>query len=414
MALSHQVKRELVSLPSFVTYGATPTYSVATTVQSVRDRNWTRAFKNSKEMLSALIKQGFLPTQPYTDTLQDVIRSKMVTFTGQLFRSQTNSTFAMSIIPGTPRQAVDPLTDPGIAQLYSTVLGQLQTRISGHGTNLIVSAHEAKSTVGMIGDAAQKLGLAYADVKKGKFLQAARRLGLASVPKGVRANRSAMNNWLEYRYGWRLVCLDIQSLMKTLYDSLTARPPLLRVTGFAASQSTTTSIAPGQSISTPNGYGLFTYTRTRKTEYAREVRGGYVYELQCVPLATGQSFGLLNLFTVIWESIPYSFVLDWLLNVGSVLEGITAFQGKTCKDGWINRSIESRMTETWSDMVAIPQPSGVAFYRSDTYNYVFGPAVERRFNRQPMGFTPTSLRIDLDLNVSRAVDAIALVKQRFC
>lgn len=401
-------RRELVSLPSFVTYGATPTYSVASLLESSRSRSWTRGFKNTEAMRKSLLANGYLPTLPYTDDLQETVRSKLVTFSGQLYADPA-STYAWAIIPGTPRTGVNVDTDPDVAASLAKVLGQLQSRISGHGTNLLVSAAEARQTVGMIGDAALKLAHAYRRVKRGKFLDAASMLGLPGVPRRVNKKASVMNNWLEYRYGWRLVVMDASSLMKTLYDSLTLRPPLLRVT--AKDEGTMHRVyAQGvQQLFMPNGVNIGSYTLTKDVVWDWSVRGGYVYQLESVPLATGQSFGLTNPATFAWEIIPYSFVVDWFTNVGSVLEGLTAFQGKTCKDGWIAKYLESRTTYKWSGLT---KSSSVVSMKCSALDQNFGPVKERRFSRVGTTFVPASLRLDVDLNVSRVIDAVSLIKQR--
>jgi len=115
----------------------------------------------------------------------------------------------------------------------------------------------------------------------------------------------------------------------------------------------------------------------------------------------------LNIASTVYELVPFSFVLDWVINVGSVLEGLTAFQGKTCKDGWLCSMITSRTSYTYENFV-----KGSGVYSLDPVQpFVTDDQVERRFVRKRMLFTPASLRIQLDLNVSRCVDSIALLNQ---
>lgn len=396
-----------VNFGSYVTYGAPRKWSTAYTRQSNRARNWERLFKTKREALVRLLAQGYLPTTRYTDDLQETVNSKVVTFKG-LFNTDPRSTYEWSIIPGYSRYPVSVSTDPMVASLVASVLANLQSKISGNGTNLLVSATEARQTIGMIGDAALKLSVAYRHVRHGNFRAGALALGLEKTPKRVSRRESFGNNWLQYRYGWRLVVQDIASLMKTLYDSLTTRPPVLRVTSWNANERNYTWNRGEHSWFLPSGEKLCTFNVTQRTQFLTEVRGGYVYQLENVALATGQSFGVVNYLTFAWETIPYSFVLDWIFNVGSVLEGLTAFQGKKFLDGWICKSIQSSTTHQWS---ALKKTSEV-FSMSDSGERLFGPVIERRFVRELTGFTPSSIRLDLNLNTARVTDAAALLKQQ--
>lgn len=407
MVTDSRKKVKYANLGSFSTYDAPRTWTVAETFSSSRSRSWTRMFKGRKAAMVQLLAQGFLPTTAYVDDLQEVVNSKVVTFSG-LLSADPRSTFVWSIIPATARYPVSVDTDAKVISLVASVQEKLQSKISGNGTNLAVTATEAEETVGMIGVAVKKLFTAYRHVRHGNFRAGALALGLQNTPKRVGRRESFGDNWLQYRYGWRLVVTDIASLMKTLYNVLSTRPPILRVTSWDANERIYSWNLGQRSLTMPNGTALCTYDLTQKTRFVVQVRGGYVYELQSVPLATGQSFGLTNPAVWAWEVIPYSFVLDWAVNVGSVLEGITAFQGKRCLDGWICKSIESSTEYFWSNL---KKSSGVTQMWDSGERY-FGPVVERRFARSAMAFTPSSLRLDLSLNTERVIDAISMLKQQ--
>lgn len=407
MASDERLVTKYAQLGSFVTYSAPRVWSTQIVYQSSRARQWVRNFKTRRAALVSLLEHGYLPTSYYVDDLQENVNSKPISFSGQL-SSDPRATYAWSIIPATPRHPVSAGTDTYLAKRVLAVQESLQSKISGNGTNLAVSASEARETVGMIGDAAKKLFTAYRHVRHGNFRAGALALGLQKTPKRVSRRESAGDNWLQYRYGWRLVVQDMVSLMETLHDCLTTRPPILRVTALSATDSYLAWDLGTKSLSLPNGNSLCTYNETKRTQFLMEARGGYVYQLECVGLATGQSFGLINPFTFAWEVIPYSFVLDWVVNVGSILEGLTAFQGKKQLDGWMSKSIESITTYQWSNLT---KSSGV-FSMVDSKERLFGPVRERRFVRGYMAFTPSQIRLDLDLNVKKVVDIACMLKQQ--
>lgn len=373
--------------------------------QSSRTRNWVRQFPGRKAMMVSLLQNGFVPTTSYTDDLQDVVHSKVVTVSGRL-NSAPNSIYFYSYVPVYNRTVVS-TADSQLLALVANVQSQLQSRISGHGTSVPVSISEAKKTAGMIGDAVSKLALAYRHVRHFKFKAAATALGLEKTPARVGRFKTPDENWLEYRYGWRLVVYDINSLMKTMYDVLSTRPPLLRVTATAKSQSYSTRSLGRVYVNLPNGTQAGSWSASETVEMNREVTGGYVFELESVAIANLTSFGLNNPFLWAWEMIPWSFVLDWIVNVGDILQGLTAFAGKTWRDGWLCKVIESKSKRFWTSPL---KASGVySFIGPDVVT--FGPQCERRFARAPMVFTPSSIRVSLDLNTSRAIDAIALLGQ---
>ena len=366
-----------------------------------RSRNWERLYKSRRDAMKQLATKGFLPTTTYVDNLSQSINSSVLLCEGRLY-ADPSSTFVYSFIPSTPRYPVDPLTDSTVASLVAGVQSDLASAASGHGASLPMTLLQAESTIGMIADAAKRLHDAYRKVRRGHFREAALLLGLPASPHGVRRSRKVSDNWLEYRYGWRLVCYDVQSYLRTLFDIM-HRPIYHRVQTTRRNLRDLVWDSSGLSITLPNGRRAFYYDQRKETNLLAEVRGGYVYELSCPGLATAEAFGLLNPFYVVWDAVPFSFVFDWFVNVGDCLAGLTAFAGKRCVDGWLCRMIQSRTTYRWYNQRA----GDVAVTRMP--RFVSEPVVARRFHRAPMRFTSPLPRFSFDLNVPRLLDAVSLL-----
>jgi len=388
----------------FGTYGTKPTMTPTDLSYTERARSWSRNFSSAKAARISLATNGYLPTLPYTDDLQQVIKGKLISAYGRLY-SDPRSIFEWHFRYSANRIYVDPY-DGEMNTLVADVQSKLQGKVSGEGLNAAVSAYEMTKTCTMIGDAVFSLGKAYRDARRGRWASAARELGLAKSPPGVRPGRSFASNWAEYRYGWRTMVMDVDSLLKTLYTQLNTRPPIYRVTAMSTKLGRWTW-PKTWTFNLPNGIvDAIRVTGFEVDEITRTVRGGYIYELESVPLATGQAFGLLNPATFAWEIIPFSLVADWFVNVGDVLEGLTAFQGKRCLAGWLNREIESRRSTFWTSAV-----KGAGISSLDPgISCVIPEQTERRFRRSPMGFTPSSLRVNIDLNISRVLDGLAFMK----
>jgi hypothetical protein len=376
-----------------------------------RDRTWSNNFKTNKLRLQTLLSQGYLPTTQYTDNLQQVVSSAQCHLYGRLY-SDPRSTFDWWFVPVQNRASVT-TDDATLGGMVAPALEKLQTKVSGEGANLPVTLVEVESTVKMLYGAAQKLLISWSHVRRGEYLRAAQALGLNRVPRRVTPRRTAEENWLEYRYGWRLVVMDMESYMKTIWLLLRDKPIVHR----ASVKAEKLSAGAGYPLSyriplSPDGWtNLASVQENVDLEFYRRVDVGYIYQLESVALSGSQSLGLLNLATVAWEIIPASFVADWALNVGSVLEGLTAFQGKKFLDGWVCKTIESRRTVTWSNPL-----------RDAAYSVVLGgiapksfpKQIERRFVRNALGgFVHSSLRLEFDMSISRTLDLLSLIDQVF-
>lgn len=397
---SRTVRRE--AMVGWSTYNALVPWYPATTYQMNRARLWSTQFSSRKKMLQSLMLNGYLPTLPYTDNMAHVVNSKVVDLYGQLY-ADPRSVFEWHIIPNAGRVPVDAF-DGNMNTLALMVQSKLQSKVSGHGFNTAVTAAEFGKTAGMISDRARSLYSAYRHARRGQWSAAARQLGLGETPKNVRNSRKFDENWLEYRYGWRLVVTDIESLMKTLYDAIVTRPPVIKQSAMEM-RSYTQRTPISETLRAPNGTNIATVTGYKETTFKLVVRGGYLYQMESVPLATGQAFGLLNPFVVAAELIPFSFIVDWFVNVTDILEGLTAFVGKTYLDGWLCREIESSTDVYWTSVVKSPD----IYSLSPGTTYTAMGQKDRKFDRRKMVFTPSQIRLEINLNLQKAIDALTLV-----
>lgn len=126
-------------------------------------------------------------------------------------------------------------------------------------------------------------------------------------------------------------------------------------------------------------------------------------------LSTLQQLGVTNPLLLAWELVPYSFIADWFIPVGDYLQSLDRFLGKEFVKGCISKTIQ---TTSRTKLKAL---------RSTNYWYTFElkscpeSLYRIRFhNRTPYSsFPSTSLpTIDVNLNCSRMVDALSLLKQR--
>lgn len=61
-------------------------------------------------------------------------------------------------------------------------------------------------------------------------------------------------------------------------------------------------------------------------------------------LAFATALGLTNPALIVWEKVPYSFVVDWLFPVGNLLSAFTSTLGLSFKGGCVTKRVTSKMS----------------------------------------------------------------------
>lgn len=192
------------------------------------------------------------------------------------------------------------------AKLYGT---------AGLGVDLV----EYRQSVSMIVSTVGTLAKAFREVKHFRFGNASDLLRMKFIPKGVSLHKSAANNWLEFHFGWSPLLADIHDSCEVLNNPLNsftvergrAREPYVG----------TYSHDFGSGIGTGTAQGWI---------YAQQ--GARVKAVTGAGLHTLDQLGVINPLSLAWEVIPFSFVVDWFVNVGEFLGSLTDFAGITLED----------------------------------------------------------------------------------
>lgn len=127
--------------------------------------------------------------------------------------------------------------------------------------------------------------------------------------RDVHRNSLLLQQWLEARYGWRLLLYDIQDISKTISDwdeKLLVRTK--ERTGY------TKTLTEDRSYSVSGGAADFNYSDIREVEIG--VRGSIIADFVPSRIA-------LNPFVTGWEVVPYSFVIDWFFSIGKAIDAIS-------------------------------------------------------------------------------------------
>jgi hypothetical protein len=182
------------------------------------------------------------------------------------------------------------------------------TKLKDQKINLGVALAEAQQTANLIGSTATRLSRSVTAFRKGRWKQGASELGLSL--------KKAPNNWLELQYAWKPLFADVHGAMSEL-----ARAP---VGAFALTVKATEREVLTEVVEVNNNHRYDSY------QDLSQMRGQFV-RLDFPP---GNQFfaalgiaGVTNPLEVIWEKVPFSFVVDWFLPIGGALHVLDATEG---------------------------------------------------------------------------------------
>lgn len=278
------------------------------------------------------------------------------------------------------------------------LLAKLRNKVVGHSFDMGVSLAETDKLAGTVSGTLKNLSFGVVDLLSGNYARFARRFGTS--PPGLKTSRrlrtlDISGRYLEMRYAVVPALNDVFEASKA-FETLSNGP---RQQTFKASRRK----------QGPNGFYNTNYCRVNQVVTAQRT---YTYEMY-EELSAFRQMGLGNPLTILWERIPWSFVVDWFCPIGSYLSLIG--QVPFMKGRWL---VTSSMR--WSSSGSYPMDPAVAglvtSYKPST---PIPNADWSVFNleRKVMGSPPTvprpSLRVAGAVQGVRVWNAIALAHQVF-
>lgn len=261
-------------------------------------RQWGGGDASAAEKASGV----FLP-HPYS-TLNQRINSPKIKWMNRLNDPNTyHEGYVQDLFGVIPRPS-----DPWTSNHWNALVSELYADVKGGDFNASVASAQLGQTLGGMANAATRIYRAYRSALKGHLRDAA--VALTGANKNHLSNNAATkemaSNWLQLQYGWLPLLGDVHSGTELLANYL--HLPITRVVRARKQVSTSSSFS--------HDYWHW---------------GGCKLRHRCQIIAiltedvTGyQTLGLTDPFSVAWELVPYSFVLDWFLPIGPWLEAATA------------------------------------------------------------------------------------------
>lgn len=213
----------------------------------------------------------------------------------------------------------------------------------------------------------------------------------------ISAGLSTANAWLAYRYGVRPLISSVDGMIKEMRRNV---KPTRQTTRAKVNDQGSVTITGGVDVD-----GHHTRWAGLKTE---------TYEVRCmsideVAIDTWDQGGLSakSLLTLPWELVPYSFVVDWLANVGDYIGALAqgffpSSLGQCQTEKWLYSESRST-TSTWMDYPKYGTPG--------TATAVFDAFIKQRYTAlsRPGIVVRSDFRFD---SATRLADSIALIGQQ--
>ncbi|DAD51850.1 TPA_asm: maturation protein [ssRNA phage Gephyllon.2_12] len=281
-----------------------------------------------------------------------------------------------------------------VSRLFNEAQVKALGKLADQKINLAVALAEGRKTCEHILSTAMRVSNAYRALRKG-------RLGEVADILGVKPNK-AHKSWLEYKYGWMPLLMDVKGAAEALAQQQLGRPLKFSVSSKASSAVKYSGVVPF----TPAGGGP-SVNGVRALAGSLEVRVKIYAELTSPHVSAAQQLGLTNPMLVAWELVPFSFVFDWFISVGDYLKSLTALQGVTVRKAMKSLVIDMNAT--------VADPSTVTFdgrYRWDT-GLIQCEAKLRQYQRRSFGvdvfelYPPSNL---MSLDATKLITSLALLQ----
>jgi hypothetical protein len=266
----------------------------------------------------------------------------------------------------------------------------------------LTSVAELPKTLSLIASVLQRLRQVRQGCKRGNLRLITRALGVRHT-KGVNRRawlkKSLEERWLEFRYGISPLVYDVQGAVKALDPDRDLTPRLVSRATRRDVQKSGTVVNRDQTW-----YGLFKYTFANTEDIQVRAYCHYKADMTYLP---ARDFGLTELPLTAWELVPFSFVVDWFVNIGDWLEALTPKLGiKILSEGYtVKRKLLSLRTVSWTKQTV----SGNSYDASGSFLNSVDECERLNVYRVPyIDILYTIPPVNIKINVKRAIDAIAL------
>lgn len=234
---------------------------------------------------------------------------------------------------------------PVIVELYNAarpgVINKLISRTKNQKINIGQFIAERQQTVNLVVSTAKRLAESIQALKRGNvkhaiFSLTGNNYATSRASEISRMGGGIPQQWLALQYGWLPLLSDVDGSCQELAKLVTGEPSVTSVRGSSRANA-------DRAFTFHGGDGQPGFEMTLTKGLARG--NGYIEWLLSSDF--GQSLsrnGIVNPYSLAWEVIPYSFVVDWFIPIGNFLSNLDYETGLVFKRGWLSMKIELEWT----------------------------------------------------------------------
>nr|UJQ84884.1 MAG: hypothetical protein 1 [Leviviridae sp.] len=283
---------------------------------------------------------------------------------------------------------------PPSLELQQSAIDGARSAVQSADLDLLVVAAELPKTVRYIHERLMSVYKILRSLKKGTWRKYARKAWRRRVRDRKNGKYYALYHylsdiWLEMRYAIRPLVFDIQGAIKVL-ESTHSLSPRQTFRSFRSDSSS-------EDIDVGWVEGEYTYRFVGSKEVDHFVRGGALCHAR---LENGlpKELGLFNITSAAWDLVPYSFVVDWFIDVSGLLAALNPNPIFEELSAWVVDQRDIRLFGS----VEVTHSSG------STESLPI--AVNRTLTDRIPNPSTNFIQIDVDLDIFRGLDLIALIK----
>lgn len=212
-----------------------------------------------------------------------------------------------------------PVPSLDVQDLVDIAVNQAWAGIDKGVASGLVTIAEAKKTYASV---------ASIIVRSFGIFRAVKRADIAYLRKEISYEELA-NRYLELRYAIRPLAYDLKSVVEA-HNTFRSKADRKVSRGKAEGSNNT-------SASTPDT-GAFgsTYVLANGSTYRDvKVRAGVMYTIDASKMSQLQTWGLLDISGAAWELVPFSFIIDWFITVGTTIAAWSPKPYATVLASWV-------------------------------------------------------------------------------
>ncbi len=197
--------------------------------------------------------------------------------------------------------------------------------------NLGQAIAEARESLNTVADLAVPLFRGLLDLKHGRVRAPSLRRYLrdfrkvVNEPNGLRDfQKGVASGYLSYQYGWKPLMSDLYGAYDEYKRGTTSTLPL------SAEETVVTTWEDSNDQA---------YWVNRSSSLKVINTCGITARIKVDNLARANALGLVNPVSLAWEVVPFSFVVDWVMPIGSTLQSITAPLGLDFVGGFESQTV---------------------------------------------------------------------------